>query len=125
MCSRCGCVTDAKQGAVRPALIEGALEAALLLVLAKAEGYGYELATELKRRELLPSPVLPARVYETLHRLEIDGAVTSHEEPSAIGPDRRRYRLTAAGRERLDRWAEALRQTERSLHRLLHTYDRG
>jgi PadR family transcriptional regulator PadR len=124
MCSRCGCLTDeADHVAVRPAVVEGVLEAGLLLVLAEDDGYGYDLATELTRRNLVLSPVLPARVYEALRRLEDDGAVTSREELSPNGPDRRQYCLTPVGRERLDRWAESLRQTERSLHRLLHVYD--
>lgn len=109
--------------AVRPAVVEGVLEAGLLLLLVEDDGYGYDLAAELAHRSLVPSPVLPARAYEALRRLEADGAVTGRDEPSPDGPPRRRYRLTPVGRERLDRWAEALRQTERSLHRLLHMYD--
>ncbi|MBA3894657.1 MAG: helix-turn-helix transcriptional regulator [Gemmatimonadales bacterium] len=108
---------------MRPAIVEGVLEAGLLLLLAEKDGYGYDLAGELTRRSLVPSAAPAARVYEALRRLEADGAVASREEQSPDGPDRRRYRLMPAGRERLDRWAESLRQAERSLHRLLHVYD--
>lgn len=124
MCSRCGCVTEpADSVAVRPAVVEGVLEAALLVVLAERDDYGYELTSALTQRALVPGAVMPARVYGALRRLEADGAVASREEDSPVGPDRRRYRITRAGRARLDRWADALRLTERSLQRLLHAYD--
>lgn len=125
MCSRCGCVAEPEGSAeVRPAVVEGVLEAAVLLVLAKRDDYGYELAGALTRQALVPGTVAPARVYDLLRRLEEDGAIASRDETSPLGPDRRRYRITRIGRGRLNRWADALRPTERSLHRLLHAYDR-
>lgn len=105
-------------------MIEGILEPALLLVLRESGGYGYELAAALEARGLTAQRVAPARVYEVLRRLEQDGAVRGHDESSSEGPNRRRYRLTASGRERLDRWAQALRQTEHQLRTLLATYER-
>ncbi len=123
MCRRCGCLAEAEDTPVRPAVVEGVLEAELLLVLAKGDSYGYALAGELAGQSVAPSPIPPARVYEALRRLELDGAVESRDEASPDGPDRRRYRITVVGQDRLDRWADALRQTERGLHRLLHAYD--
>ncbi len=123
MCSRCRCLADPAAGArVRPAIVEGALEAAVLLLLAEGSGYGYELAAATERRALVPGRVTPARVYEVLRRLEDEGAVTSRGEGSPEGPDRRRYRLARRGRARLDGWAEALRLTEQALQRLLHAH---
>ena len=126
MCGRCGCVrTDRAPAGVRPAVIEGIVEPALLLLLRERSSYGYELAAELRRDNLLPQPVPTARIYEALRRLEHDGAVVSDREASPSGPDRHRYTLTPAGRGRLDRWAEALRPTARSVRVLLDAYELG
>lgn len=125
MCGRCGCVTEgSSHEAVRAAVVEGVVEPGLLLLLAEHDGYGYELAAELDQRELVSGPVPPARVYEILNRLEEEGAVVSQQEDSPSGPDRRRYRITQAGQDRLDRWATALRLSERHLNALLGTYNR-
>jgi PadR family transcriptional regulator PadR len=123
MCGRCGCVKRGPGTAgVRPAVIEGILEPGLLLLLREGDNYGYELATALAQRALIAQPVLPARVYEALRRLESDGSVLSAAEASPAGPDRRRYSLTPAGRHRLDRWAESLRLAERNLRTVLDSY---
>ncbi|MDP9350665.1 MAG: PadR family transcriptional regulator [Chloroflexota bacterium] len=108
---------------MRPALIEGAVEPALLALLGERDSYGYELASEIERRNLVSQRVPPARVYEVLRRLEGEGAVACSQEASPAGPHRRRYSLTPTGRDRLDRWVEALRMTEQSLRALLDTYN--
>lgn len=123
MCGRCGCVEEgAGPDGVRPAVVEGVLEPALLLLLSEQDGYGYELTPALSARGLLPRAVPPARVYETLGRLETAGAVRAVTEANATGPDRRCYHITPAGRDRLDRWAESIRQSQDSLTQLLSTY---
>lgn len=124
MCGRCGCVTEGPAHDVRPAIVEGVIEPGLLLILAEHDGYGYELAVELQERQLVSGPTTPARVYEVLRRLEEDDAVVSQQETSPAGPDRRRYSITDLGRKRLDRWATALRLSERHLRTLLATYRR-
>lgn len=123
MCGRCGCVRRGRGTGVRPALIEGIVEPGLLLLLGERESYGYELASKLEQRSLVPQRVQAARIYEVLRRLEADGAVSSRREASQSGPAQRRYTLTLSGRERMDRWAEALRLTERTLSTLLDAYE--
>jgi DNA-binding PadR family transcriptional regulator len=44
-----------------------------------------------------------ASVYQTLRRLERDGSVGGRSQEGPEGPDRRVYRITRAGRERLQR----------------------
>ena len=125
MCGRCGCVGEGEgTKGVRPAIVEGVVEPGLLVLLAEHGGYGYELAAELEERGLVGTPVTPARVYEVLRRLEDEDAVVSQQEDSPSGPDRRRYTITDAGKDRLDRWAEALRLSQKHLKTLLTTYNR-
>lgn len=45
-----------------------------------------------------------SQIYRTLKRLEEQGALTSRQEPSERGPDRRVYAITPAGRRRLRDW---------------------
>lgn len=124
MCGRCGCVDGrAPDEVIRPAVLEGLIEPGLLLLLLEGEGYGYDLAPRLSARALVPAPVTPARVYETLRRLESDGAVAGRFEANADGPERHLFRITSDGRERLRRWSESLRPTARSLDLLLDQYD--
>lgn len=122
MCGRKGCISrraHASQGVQHAAVIEGSLEPAVLLLLQEVDGYGYELAGALEKRGFVSGRVLPARVYETLRRLEQAGAVRAHDEESPEGPARRRYRITASGRQHLARWANALRLTERQIRSML------
>ncbi len=107
----------------RPALIEGIVEVGLLILLGETDSYGYELVAALARRGLVPRPVPPARVYEALRRLELEGAVLSRHELSPAGPERRRYARTSAGTRRLCNWVEALRLTEHSLRTVLDAYE--
>jgi DNA-binding PadR family transcriptional regulator len=45
-----------------------------------------------------------SQIYRALDRLEEDGAVRSRSMPSSRGPARRVFRLTAAGKRRLEAW---------------------
>lgn len=107
----------------RPALVEGLPEAAILLLLRERSTYGYDLALALRARGLIAQPLPPARVYEALRRLELDGAVQATVEPSPSGPERRRYALTPVGEHRLGRWVEALRLATRGVDTLLAIFE--
>lgn len=79
-------------------LLKGVLDLAVLELLRDGDGYGYELVTSLREAGL--EAVGEASVYGTLRRLHADGLVTSYVAPSASGPHRRYYRLTATGEAR-------------------------
>jgi len=107
---------------VNPAVVEGLVEAAVLLLLAEQDSYGYELSRALRRSQLIPDKTQSARIYEVLQQLETDGAVGSGKQVGPNGPDRRCYTLTSSGLARLQRWAEALRLTETHLTTFLTIY---
>lgn len=79
-------------------LLKGVLDLAVLELLHRGDGYGYELVTSLREAGL--EAVAEASVYGTLRRLHSDGLVTSYVAPSDSGPHRRYYRLTRAGENR-------------------------
>jgi PadR family transcriptional regulator, regulatory protein PadR len=101
----------------RSQLIKGALDIAVLAVLAEEESYGYEILVKLAAHGL--DDVGDASVYGTLRRLEAAGHLRSRLEPSENGPARRYYSLTTTGRAHLADAAAAWAGVRTALDRLL------
>src|SRR3954451_23623697 len=80
----------------RSQLLRGALDAAVLAVVAEQDGYGYDVLRRLRSAGL--DDVGDASVYGTLRRLYRAGALTSYVLPSDEGPHRRYYGITERGR---------------------------
>lgn len=78
-------------------LLKGVLDAAVLAVVEAEDGYGYDVVRRLRSQGL--DDVGDASVYGTLRRLYADGALTSYVVPSAAGPHRKYYGITAHGRQ--------------------------
>jgi PadR family transcriptional regulator PadR len=102
-------------------LSTGTVSLALLAVLARAEEplYGYLIAKQLER---VGEGVLSGKqsaLYPVLRNLEGAGLLHSFVEPSIAGPPRRYYRITGAGRETLQQWADAWRTTRDSVDSIL------
>jgi DNA-binding PadR family transcriptional regulator len=80
------------------------VEVVVLGLLAEEPLYGYDLLERFRSRSMgFWVEVGKASVYQTLRRLERDGAVGGRSQNGPEGPDRRVYRITRAGRERLKR----------------------
>jgi PadR family transcriptional regulator PadR len=102
-------------------LSAGTVSLALLAVLGAAGEpmYGYQIA---KRLERFGDGVLSGKqsaLYPVLRNLGAAGLLDSHVEPSASGPPRRYYRITAAGRAALHEWRAAWRATRDSVDAVL------
>ena len=80
-------------------LVKGVLDLAVLAVVAREDGYGYDVVRRLRSAGL--EEVGDASVYGTLRRLYSAGALTSYVVPSDEGPHRKYYGLTPAGRDAL------------------------
>jgi len=90
----------------------GALRLYLLKLLGDQPRHGYEVISLLEDRFLGMYAPSAGTVYPRLAKLETEGLV-EHEEVDG----RKVYRLTEAGREELERSADALRSLERDLSR--------
>ena len=101
----------------RSQLLRGALDAAVLAVVAEADGYGYDVLRRLRDAGL--ADVGDASVYGTLRRLYRGGALTSYVMPSDEGPHRRYYGITERGREQLADSRETWGDFSRALTGLL------
>lgn len=93
----------------------------LLLLLADGPSHGYELLQEV--RALGIDAADPGGVYRALRAMAHDELVTSWWEPSELGPARRTYLLTDAGREALEVAMETAQRTARQLDALLDRFD--
>jgi PadR family transcriptional regulator, regulatory protein PadR len=77
-------------------LVKGVLDLAVLAVVAREDGYGYDVVRRLRAAGL--EEVGDASVYGTLRRLYSAGALTSYVVPSEEGPHRKYYGINAQGR---------------------------
>jgi len=86
-------------------MLKGTLEGCVLEIIGRDKTYGYEIAEQL--RKLGFTEVVEGTVYTILVRLERDHLVSIEKEPSDMGPPRKFYTLTKAGREKLRHfWAK-------------------
>jgi len=78
------------------------VEVVVLGLLAEEPLYGYDLLERFRTRSMgFWVEVGKASVYQTLRRLEEHALASGRPEEGTEGPDRRVYRITAAGRARL------------------------
>jgi PadR family transcriptional regulator, regulatory protein PadR len=90
--------TDEPQSYTRPWLA-AVLDLCVLAVLGDGDRHGYAIAHDLEEAEL--GTVKGGTLYPLLARLEGDGLIAHHWEPSESGPPRKCYGLTEAGHTRL------------------------
>jgi len=98
-------------------LLKGALDLVVLAVLADEENYGYEVARRVWAGGL--ADVREASIYGTLTRLYRAGLLTSRMAPSATGPDRKYYGLSAPGHAYLDDGRKQWESTRNAIDHLL------
>jgi DNA-binding PadR family transcriptional regulator len=77
---------------------------AILGLLRAEPGHGYDLKRRFDRVFVAERQLAFGQVYATLERLEKSGRVRLDAVEQGEGPERRRYAITAAGREELERW---------------------
>lgn len=82
-------------------MVKGVLDVAVLAVIDREDGYGYDVVRRLREAGL--EDVGDASVYGTLRRLFQAGALTSYVVPSDEGPHRKYYGLNDSGRDLLER----------------------
>jgi DNA-binding PadR family transcriptional regulator len=78
------------------------VEVVVLGLLAEEPLYGYDLLERFRSRSMgFWVEIGKASVYQVLRRLERDGLINGRSQEGPEGPDRRVYRITKAGRDRL------------------------
>ena len=102
----------------------GFLQPCLLLMLHRGDAHGYNLLSGLEEFGLNPDAHDPSMIYRALREMEERGWIASYEGEASLGPQRRVYRLTEAGRRHLDIWAQDLHRAKREIELLLQAYER-
>ena len=74
--------------------------------------YGYQIAKLIEEGKDETVSIKQGTLYPVLRALESSSLLESEVEPSVSGPPRRYYRITAAGRETLERWSRIWKQTK-------------
>lgn len=98
-------------------LLKGVLDLAVLAVLDKRDGYGYDVLHRLRDAGL--TEIGDASVYGTLRRLFAAGYLSTYVVPSESGPHRKYYALTEAGRAHLNRSAKTWRTFTKTMDDLI------
>jgi PadR family transcriptional regulator PadR len=96
---------------------KGLVELCVLAVLRDEEAYGYQIVERLG--EVPGLEVTESTVYPVLARLARDRCVTLRTAPSPTGPPRRYYRLSEAGRRRLEEMSGHWRAIQDSVNHLI------
>jgi PadR family transcriptional regulator PadR len=104
-------------------LLKGVLDLAVLAVLRREDGYGYDILRRLRAAGL--DEVGDASVYGTLRRLFQAGFLTTYVVPSEEGPHRKYYALNAAGQAQLGRSGKVWHSFASTMDRLLDEGERA
>lgn len=98
-------------------LLKGVLDLAVLAVLRREDGYGYDILRRLRAAGL--EEVGDASVYGTLRRLFQAGYLTTYVVASEEGPHRKYYALNPAGHAQLGRAGKVWRTFAATMDALL------
>ena len=99
------------------------LEPFVLLLIAEGGAHGYALIQRLDALGVAADGVDVGMAYRTLREFEAAGLVES-DWAASQGAPRREYRLSAAGREMLDDWADVMGERRRLIDEFLTRYGR-
>jgi DNA-binding PadR family transcriptional regulator len=77
---------------------------ALLGLVDTGSSYGYDLKHRYDEVFGRGKPIAFGQVYAALARMIRDGLLTTLGEEAGAGPDRKRYAITEAGRDRIRQW---------------------
>lgn len=100
-------------------LLQGTLDLLLLKILALGPNHGWGISNRIRQISKEGLSASQGSLYPALHRLELRGDVESEMLPSENNRRARVYRLTAAGRRRLDAETATWEQFALSIKRIL------
>ena len=101
----------------------GILELCILNLVSRESMYGYQI---VKRLTSVPGLVTtPGTLYPLLSRLRREGLLSSVLVESRLGPARRAYGLTAAGRRHMQEINEAWSDIAKAVEEITKTGKRG
>jgi transcriptional regulator len=100
-------------------LLQGTLDLLVLKILTLGPNHGWGIANRIKQISQEGLQASQGSLYPALHRLELRGEVRSEMVASENNRRARVYRLTAAGRRRLEAETASWNQFASSIRRIL------
>ena len=100
-------------------LLQGTLDLLILKILALGPNHGWGISTRIQQISRDGLNASQGSLYPALHRLELNGDVTSEMTASENNRRARVYTLTAAGRRRLSAETASWEQFAASMKRIL------
>ena len=98
-------------------MLKGVLEGCVLAIIGQQETYGYEISQALERYGF--GKITEGTIYPLLLRLEKNGCLAAVYRASDVGPKRKYYHLTEAGREELAQFVESFGEMAAAVQALL------
>jgi PadR family transcriptional regulator, regulatory protein PadR len=100
-------------------LLQGTLDLLILKILTLGPNHGWGIASRIKQVSRDGLEASQGSLYPALHRLELRGDLRSEMVPSENNRRARVYKLTAAGRRRLEAETASWEQFALSVRRIL------
>lgn len=97
--------------------MKGILEGCVLSVIARGETYGYEILSYLEQQGF--EELSEGTLYPVLTRLDKNGCIACRKAKSPLGPIRKYYTITEAGRKRLNLFKQSFTKVTESANRIL------
>lgn len=98
-------------------MLKGVIEGVILQLISEKPSYGYDLVERLKSQGFYT--MTESTVYPVLNRLLKKGDLLSSTEKSKIGPRRKYYYITEAGKRNLESFKENYRQLDQAVRRVI------
>lgn len=98
-------------------LLKGTLDNAILMIIAQGETYGYALLQQLQAAGF--GAVTEGTVYPLLLKMQRNQLIVAHRHAIATGPDRKYYRITAAGEAHLQAFLPQWQQLVKAMNQLI------
>lgn len=98
-------------------MLKGILEGCILQIISVRETYGYEISQQLRGYGF--ADIAEGTIYPLLLRLEKNGFIRADYRPSALGPKRKYFSITGAGKAELADFAVHWRSLSKAVNRLL------
>jgi PadR family transcriptional regulator, regulatory protein PadR len=102
-------------------LLQGTLDLLVLKILALGPNHGWGISNRIRQSSKDGLSASQGSLYPALHRLELEGYVTSQMGPSENNRHARIYTITPAGVRQLEAEAESWEQFALSMKRVLKT----
>ncbi|WP_330364875.1 PadR family transcriptional regulator [Anaerovorax odorimutans] len=97
-------------------MLKGTLEGCILKVISHKETYGYEISQELQEYGF--SNISEGTIYPLLLRLEKNELITAQYRESPLGPKRKYFSISQAGKKELDNFYKNWLELENAVNML-------